>query len=125
MGINLFFTASSEIFSAKKSGMARNWGMPYIIAIPKILKSKWLIAATRAATVPVSAAKSAVTVVPILAPRVKGNIFFNVNTPAPASGTTNEVVIDELCTIIVRTIPKPIARRAVLKIYWSKNYYFI
>jgi len=50
----------------------------------------------RAATVPVKAAKSAVTVVPILAPKVNGNIFCNVNTPAPAKGTTREVVIDEL-----------------------------
>ena len=42
------------------------------------------MAAIRAATVPVSAAKRAVTVVPIFAPKVKGNIFFKLNTPAPA-----------------------------------------
>ena len=71
----------------------------------------------RAATVPVSAAKSAVTVVPIFAPRVNGNIFCKVNTPAPAKGTTREVVMDELWTIMVRIIPKPIARSAVLNIY--------
>ena len=54
------------------------------------------MAAIRAATVPVSAAKRAVTVVPIYAPKVKGNIYFKLNTPAPAKGTTSEVVMDEL-----------------------------
>ena len=37
-----------------------------------------------AETVPVSAAMRAVTVVPILAPRVKGKIFLRLRTPAPA-----------------------------------------
>ena len=49
-----------------------------------------------AETVPVSAARRAVTVVPILAPRVKGKIFLRLRTPAPAKGTTNDVVIELL-----------------------------
>ncbi len=85
--------------------------------IPIILKSRWLNAATRAETVPVIAAKRAVTVVPIFAPRVNGKIWRSVKTPAPASGTTSDVVIDELWTIIVMIIPNAIALRAVLKIY--------
>jgi hypothetical protein len=40
-----------------------------------------------------------------------------VSTPAPAKGTIVEVVIDELWTIIVKSIPKIIPRKAVLKIY--------
>ena len=110
-------TASSLIFSAKDSGIFRKGGMPYITRIPKILKSKWLKAATNADTVPVIAAKRAVIVVPIFAPRVNGNICLRVNTPAPAKGTTREVVMDELWTIIVMIIPKPNAFRAVLKMY--------
>ena len=85
--------------------------------IPIILKSKWLIAAIKAETVPVKAAKIPVIVVPILAPRVKGKIFLSESTPAPASGITNDVVMDELCTITVIIEPKTIALIAVLKIY--------
>ena len=110
-------TAASLIFSAKDSGIFRKGGMPYITRIPKILKSKWLKAATNADTVPVIAAKRAVIVVPIFAPRVNGNICLRVKTPAPAKGTTREVVMDELWTIIVMIIPKPNAFRAVLKMY--------
>ena len=73
--------------------------------------------ATKADTVPVIAAKSAVTVVPIFAPSVNGKICLNVKTPAPAKGTTKEVVIDELCTIIVIMIPNSIALTAVLNMY--------
>ena len=75
------------------------------------------MAATSADTVPVKVANKAVTVVPILAPSVNGNICLKESTPAPASGTINDVVIDELWTIIVSMIPKPIARITVLKIY--------
>ena len=94
MGISLFFTAWSAIHSAQLNGIIRKKGVPYMTAIPKILNNKWLIAAISAATVPVIAANNAVTVVPILAPRVNGNIWRNVNTPAHASVTTNDVVID-------------------------------
>ena len=54
------------------------------------------MAAISAETVPVRAASKAVTVVPILAPNVKGNICLRDRTPAPANGMTKDVVIDEL-----------------------------
>ena len=54
------------------------------------------MAAMSAETVPVRAANKAVTVVPIFAPNVKGNICRRERTPAPANGTTKDVVIDEL-----------------------------
>ena len=75
------------------------------------------MAAISAETVPVREANKAVTVVPIFAPSVKGNICLRDNTPAPARGTTKDVVMDELCTIIVIIIPNPIALKTVLKIY--------
>jgi len=56
----------------------------------------------------VRAAKIAVMVVPIFAPRVNGYTCLRVSTPAPARGTMVEVVIDELCTIIVNSIPNKI-----------------
>ena len=117
MGINLFFNEYSAIISASLSGMARRTGIPYIIKIPKILNNKWLIAAMSAETVPVRAAKSAVTVVPILAPSVNGKICLNVKTPAPARGTTKDVVMEELWTIMVSAIPNAMARKTVLKMY--------
>ena len=107
--------------SAHFSGISRRKGIPYIIDIPIILNSKWLIAAMSAKTVPVRAAIRAVTVVPIFAPSVNGKICRSVSTPAPARGTTRDVVIDELWTIIVSKTPKAMALIAVLKMYWSKN----
>ena len=41
--------------------------------------------------------------------------------PAPASGMTNDVVIELLCTRMVIRIPKKTARSVVLKICVSKN----
>ena len=59
----------------------------------------------------------AVTVVPMFAPKVNGKIWRRLNTPATASGTTRDVVIDQLCTMIVIKTPKPTALNAVLNMY--------
>ena len=86
-----------------------------------MLKNKWANAATNAVTLRVRAAKIAVMVVPIFAPRVKGYTCLSVSTPAPARGTMVEVVIDELWTMKVKSIPNKIPRSAVLNIYLLKN----
>ena len=96
MGINLFFTETSDIHSASLIGIFFNNGFRKIIIIPKILKNKWANAATIAILLSVSDYRRDVTVVPILAPSVKGYNCLNVITPAPARGTIVEVVIDEL-----------------------------
>ena len=85
--------------------------------MPKILNSKCPIAVIRAETVPVKEAKRAVMVVPMFAPNVNGNICLSVRTPAPARGTTREVVMDELCTIIVSSAPNAMDLNTVLNIY--------
>ena len=62
----------------------------------------------RPATLPVKAARRAVAVVPILAPIVTGRMDSKVKTPAPAIGTSNEVVIELDWTAIVKRVPKKI-----------------
>ena len=71
-GINLFLTATSEIQIDNLMGMSLNNGFIYINNIPYKLKNKWANAATRAVTLRVRAAKIAVIVVPIFAPKVNG-----------------------------------------------------
>ena len=56
-----------------------------------------------------SAARSAVTVVPMLAPIVIGNACPSVSSPAPASGTSSDVVIELDCTSAVTKIPTTMA----------------
>ena len=58
---------------------------------------------------------------PTLAPRVYGKICLRDNIPAPARGTTNDVVMDELCTNIVNNMPKLKPLNTVLKINLSKK----
>ena len=96
IGINLFFNATSDIHSAMCMGISLIKGLRYIIIIPNILKNKCAKAATIAVTFKVRDANSAVTVVPMFAPKVNGYICFKVTIPAPANGTTVEVVIEEL-----------------------------
>ena len=67
-----------------------------MIIIPKMLKNRWLKAATTAVTLSVKDANNAVTVVPMFAPNVNGYICRRVRTPAPARGIIVEVVIDEI-----------------------------
>ena len=96
IGINLFFMDISAIHSANLIGIPFRNGLRKIIIIPKILKNRCAKAATIAVTFSVSDARSAVIVVPRLAPNVKGYNCRSVTTPAPANGTTVDVVIDEL-----------------------------
>ena len=96
IGINLFSIAISAMYSANLIGISFNIGLRKIIKIPKILKNKCANAATIAVTLRVNDAKSAVTVVPRLAPKVKGYNCLNATTPAPAKGTIVDVVMDEL-----------------------------
>ena len=119
--MNLFLIAISESQIANFNGISLNNGFTYISKIPNRLKNKWAKAATRAVTLRVSAANIAVMVVPILAPSVNGYTCLSVRTPAPARGTIVEVVIDELWTIIVKSIPNTMPWAAVLKINLSKN----
>ena len=71
--------------------------MGQIKMMPKTLKSKCTKATVTAASLPViRAANIAVRVVPTFAPSVKGKICRRVRMPAPASGTTKEVVIELL-----------------------------
>ena len=96
IGINLFCIEIFATYSATFNGISLSSGLAYIIKIPHILKIRWLNAATKAVTLSVKEASNAVTVVPIFAPIVNGYICLNVSTPAPANGTTVDVVIDEL-----------------------------
>ena len=50
-----------------------------------------------------------VAVVPILEPRVSGNIRLMWITPTPTSGVMADVKMDELCTSTVRPAPSRIA----------------
>ena len=113
-----------QIFNIFKSdsliGISFKNGLRKIMIIPKILKNKWANAATMAVTLSVRDASSAVTVVPKFAPKVNGYNCLKLTTPAPARGTIVEVVIDELWTMIVKSIPNTMALKAVLKIYLSK-----
>lgn len=60
-----------------------------------MLKIKWENATVTATTFWVArAARIAVTVVPILAPKVYGNICLTVTNPAPAKGIMIEVVTE-------------------------------
>ena len=52
-----------------------------------------------------SAARSAVTVVPMFAPIVIGNACSSRNNPAAPSGTSNDVVIELDCTMTVTATP--------------------
>ena len=72
MGTNLLFCDKSANNSDNFNGISRNNGFAYTAKIPKILKNRWANAATIAVTFNVRDARSAVTVVPILAPNVNG-----------------------------------------------------
>ena len=64
------------------------------------------------ASVAANAASKAVTVVPTLAPSVTGNASLSLSTPAPASGTKSDVVIELDWTITVATTPTTMAMTA-------------
>ena len=96
IGNALFCIATSAIHFESFIGISLKNGFKYMSKIPKKLKNRWLKAATIAVTFSVKDANNAVTVVPILAPSVKGYICLSVNTPAPANGIIVDVVMDEL-----------------------------
>ena len=96
IGANLFFIDNSANFLAHISGNCLIGLIGYIVIIAKTLNKRWLNATTIAIGLSTKAAIRDVIVVPILAPSVKGKIWFNESTPAPASGTIVEVVIEEL-----------------------------
>ena len=54
-----------------------------------------------------NAAKSAVMVVPILAPIIKGNEVVRDTRPEATSGTIREVVMELDCTPAVTSVPQP------------------
>ena len=59
------------------------------------------------------AASSAVTVVPTLAPMVTGNACSSRSSPAPASGTSSDVVMELDCTRTVTIAPTSMATTAL------------
>ena len=80
----------------------------YHIIIPNTLNNICVNAICQAATgfdVTTVADIIPVTVVPTLAPSVKGNISFSGIKPIATRGVITDVVIDDDCTIIVRNIP--------------------
>ena len=84
---------------------------------------RWAKASAIAVCEPVTNdAKKAVIVVPTLAPSKYGYICVIVNTPAPISGTTNDVVIEEDCTKAVKIIPRKKDNAGVRKMYRWKNF---
>lgn len=81
------------------------------IKMPIMLKNRWTKAMCKVLNFKFTkAAIIAVIVVPMFAPRVMGNIFFNGRTPAPQSGVKAEVVTEEDCTMMVMPIPMAIAK---------------
>ena len=78
------------------SGTRRMKGIGYQIIIPEMLKNKWARATWSACTLSeTNEARSPVTVVPMFAPRVKGNICSRWIAPTPTKGVKTEVVIEE------------------------------
>lgn len=63
-----------------------------------------------------SAAISAVMVVPILAPMMKGNAFLSDTRLVATNGMINDVVMELDCTAAVMPLPQPKDRRGWLKI---------
>ena len=61
-----------------------------------------------------SAARMAVTVVPMLAPSVKGHICSRRKTPIPTRGVRAKVVIEEDRTNMIMAAPKMIARHPLM-----------
>ena len=99
-------------FFAREIGTILNG---YKMMIPDMLNRRCEKATIIAARLPVTrAARIAVTVVPMLAPRVYGKICMSVNNPAPAMGTDKEVVIELLWTMAVSIKPTRKALGAVL-----------
>lgn len=92
-------------------GMFLRNGTGYQIRIPKILKNKWQRATCNELTpLATKDARRPVNVVPIFAPSVKGNICSSWRAPIPTNGVRTDVVIEELCTRMVRPHPIRIAK---------------
>ena len=107
-GKNLFLLDNSPNFLAPFRGIALNFGCGNHIIIPIILNKRCANATCNASAgleTATLAANNPVTVVPILAPKVKGNICSNVITLMAHKGISVEVVILLDCTNIVTSIP--------------------
>ena len=90
--------------------------------IPRILKHRCENATVTATSLPVAiAARMAVIVVPMFAPRVNGKIRRRESSPAPARGTMIDVVTELLCTMAVIRTPRIIPTRSLRKMYLFMN----
>ena len=77
--------------------------------VPMRLKSAWARAVRRAFAFAPIAASAAVMVVPMLSPSTIGIAVHTEITPDSASAMVMPIVADELCTIIVQSVPTAIA----------------
>mmetsp|Transcript_67405 Transcript_67405/g.130266 ORF Transcript_67405/g.130266 Transcript_67405/m.130266 type:complete len:280 (-) Transcript_67405:1037-1876(-) len=80
---------------AMPSGIARMHGIGNHMRVPKRLKNRWANATARPVGMLLlaSAARMPVTVVPMFAPTVKGNILSSLMRPMPTKGVRVEVVM--------------------------------
>ena len=93
----MFLVAKLENHSARWIGISLTLLIGHKRPMPSKLNERCPKATAKGAIVPETIlAKSEVTVFPILAPNVYGNICLRFNIPAPASGMTKEVVIELL-----------------------------
>mmetsp|Transcript_12271 Transcript_12271/g.17255 ORF Transcript_12271/g.17255 Transcript_12271/m.17255 type:complete len:251 (+) Transcript_12271:226-978(+) len=96
---------------ARLRGTRRMKGMGYQMRIPEMLKKRWARAVCMAVILSETrAAMTAVKVVPMLAPRVRGYICSSWMTPMPTRGVRVEVVMDEDWTRMVMPVPMTMAR---------------
>ncbi len=78
-----------------------------------ILNSACASAVRRAFAVVLTAARAAVTVVPMLSPRTIGTAVQISRSPASASAMVMPIVADELCTRTVQSVPTVTAPRTL------------
>ena len=103
--ISLILTDSLPKKVAIFTGILRMDGKGKKIAAPSKLKSIWTMAILIAASVLQIAAITAVIVVPMLAPMIKGKTFINETRLFATAGTINDVVTVLDCTAAVKNIP--------------------
>lgn len=111
------------IFLARRTGNFERYGIEKNTITPVRLKSKCTSAKLIAASDWNIAARSAVIVVPILAPIINWKAFFTLTLPVATNGTINEVVSELDCATEVITKPQPKARYLFLNTAFSNRFF--